>query len=84
MAFDDLLGNQTFLTEQYKYQLLLDHLKHPSAYKLASQNNIKCILNAPAIKTGDVDAFKEFSDWLIEISGVRQWIWNEVYVTSGS
>lgn len=35
MAFENLLGNQIHLSEKYKYQLLLVHLKHPSAYKLA-------------------------------------------------
>ncbi|KAI4886256.1 hypothetical protein NFI96_006961 [Prochilodus magdalenae] len=35
MALDNLLNSHTHLTEQFKYQVLLDHLKLPSAYKLA-------------------------------------------------
>lgn len=35
MALDNLLNTHSHLTEQFKYQILLDHLKLPSAYKLA-------------------------------------------------
>ncbi|KAK7882056.1 hypothetical protein WMY93_028230 [Mugilogobius chulae] len=35
MALDNLLNSHAHLTEQFKYQVLLDHLKLPSAYKLA-------------------------------------------------
>ncbi|XP_073715795.1 uncharacterized protein [Misgurnus anguillicaudatus] len=35
MALDHLLDTHAHLTEQFKYQVLLDHLKLPSAYKLA-------------------------------------------------
>ncbi|XP_069378750.1 uncharacterized protein [Paralichthys olivaceus] len=35
MALDNLLDNHTHLTEQFKYQVLLEHLKHPGAHKLA-------------------------------------------------
>ncbi|XP_026095552.1 uncharacterized protein LOC113067383 [Carassius auratus] len=35
MALDSLLGGHAHLTEQFKYQVLLDRLKLPSAYKLA-------------------------------------------------
>uniref|UniRef100_A0AAV2MBC1 Uncharacterized protein n=1 Tax=Knipowitschia caucasica TaxID=637954 RepID=A0AAV2MBC1_KNICA len=35
MAFDSLLGNHPHLSEQYKYQILLERLKHPPAYQLA-------------------------------------------------
>ncbi|KAL4008256.1 hypothetical protein ACER0C_002108 [Sarotherodon galilaeus] len=35
MALDSLLGSHTHLTEQFKYQILLEQLKLPSAYKLA-------------------------------------------------
>lgn len=35
MALDNLLDNHPHLTEQYKYQVLLEHLQHPGANKLA-------------------------------------------------
>ncbi|KAL1255106.1 hypothetical protein QQF64_013167 [Cirrhinus molitorella] len=35
MALDSLIGGHAHLTEQFKYQVLLDRLKLPSAYKLA-------------------------------------------------
>ncbi|KAK0142397.1 hypothetical protein N1851_019841 [Merluccius polli] len=35
MALDNLLDNHPHLTEQYKYQNLLEHLQHPGAHKLA-------------------------------------------------
>lgn len=35
MALDNLLNNHLHLNEQYKYQVLLGHLKLPSALKLA-------------------------------------------------
>ncbi|XP_042073118.1 uncharacterized protein LOC121813428 [Haplochromis burtoni] len=35
MALDSLLGSHTHLTEQFKYQILLEQLKLPSAHKLA-------------------------------------------------
>ncbi|XP_039516235.1 uncharacterized protein LOC120470711 [Pimephales promelas] len=35
MALDNLLNTHAHLTEQFKYQVLLDHLKLPSAHKLA-------------------------------------------------
>lgn len=34
MALDSLLGPDPHLIEHYKYQLLLEHLKLPSPYKL--------------------------------------------------
>lgn len=35
MALNNLLNTHAHFTEQFKYQVLLDHLKLPSAYKLA-------------------------------------------------
>ncbi len=35
MALDSLIGGSAHLTEQFKYQVLLDRLMLPSAYKLA-------------------------------------------------
>ena len=35
LALDSLMSNHTYLSEEYKYQVLLSHLKLPSAYKLA-------------------------------------------------
>ncbi|XP_022540035.2 uncharacterized protein LOC111195821 [Astyanax mexicanus] len=35
MGLDSLMGAHSHLTETFKYQVLLDHLKLPSAYKLA-------------------------------------------------
>ena len=35
LALDSLISNHTYLSEEYKYQVLLNHLKLPSAYKLA-------------------------------------------------
>ena len=35
MALENLLDNHPHLTEQYKYQIRLDHLQHPGANKLA-------------------------------------------------
>lgn len=37
MALDNLLDNHTHLTEQFKYQVLLEHLKHPGAHKSKSK-----------------------------------------------
>lgn len=35
MALDNILDNHPHLTEQYKYQILLEHVQHPGASKLA-------------------------------------------------
>ena len=35
LALDSLISNHTYLSEEHKYQVLLNHLKLPSAYKLA-------------------------------------------------
>lgn len=35
MALESLLGIHSHLSERYKYQVLMDHLRFPSAYKLA-------------------------------------------------
>ena len=42
MALDNLLDNHPHLTEQYKYQILLQHIHHPGASKLARS----CMHNA--------------------------------------
>lgn len=36
-GLDSLLGPHRHLTEDYKYQVLLDHLKLPSAYQMAKR-----------------------------------------------
>lgn len=38
MALDNLLDNHPDLTEQYKYQILLEHVQHPGACKLAASS----------------------------------------------
>lgn len=35
LALDNMLGNHGYLSEQYKYHVLLSHLKLPSAQQLA-------------------------------------------------
>lgn len=35
MALESLLGIHHHLSERHKYQVLMDHLRFPSAYKLA-------------------------------------------------
>lgn len=35
IALDNLLDNHPHLTEQFKYHILLEHLQHPGANKLA-------------------------------------------------
>ncbi len=88
MALDNVMNNQPHLSEHYKYQVLLGHLKHPSALQLAKaymydprpytaalqalqdkygqsrqlvQSELGVILNAPAVKFGDAEAFDSFS-----------------------
>ncbi len=88
MALDNLMNNQQQLSEQYKYQVLLGHLKLPSAIQLAMaymhdprpytaalqalqdkygqprqlvQCELGAILNAPAVKFGDAEAFDDFA-----------------------
>ena len=36
MALENLLDIHAHLSEQYKYQVLMDHLRLPSVYKLAT------------------------------------------------
>ncbi|XP_057704715.1 uncharacterized protein LOC130923208 [Corythoichthys intestinalis] len=88
MALDNLMGGSGHLTEQYTYQVLLSHLKLPSALHLAKaymydpqpyttalhalqdkygqprqlvQSELGAILNSPAIKFGDAEAFDSFA-----------------------
>ncbi|TWW54954.1 hypothetical protein D4764_09G0000030 [Takifugu flavidus] len=88
MALDNLLNSHLHLSEQYKYQVLLGHLKLPSALQLAKaymhdprpytaamqalqdkygqprqlvQSELGAILNAPALKFGDSEAFDAFA-----------------------
>ncbi len=88
MALDNVMNDQPHLSEHYKYQVLLGHLKHPSALQLAKaymydprpyttalqalqdkygqsrelvQSELGVILNAPAVKFGDAEAFDSFS-----------------------
>ncbi|KAI7812768.1 hypothetical protein IRJ41_008898 [Triplophysa rosa] len=88
MALDNIMNNQQHPSEQYKYQVLLGHLKLPSALKLAKaymhdplpytaalqslqdkygqprqlvQCELGAILNAPAIKFRDAEAFDDFA-----------------------
>ncbi|KAL4007047.1 ATP-binding cassette, subfamily C (CFTR/MRP), member 12 [Sarotherodon galilaeus] len=88
MALDNLLDSHPHLNEQYKYQVLLGHLRLPSAIQLAKaymhdptpyttamhalqgkygqprqlvQSELGTILNAPAIKFGDAEAFDAFA-----------------------
>ncbi|XP_034027219.1 arginine-glutamic acid dipeptide repeats protein-like [Thalassophryne amazonica] len=98
MALDNLMGSHGHLTEQYKYQVLLGHLKLPSALHLAKaymydtrpytaalqasqdkygqprqlvQSELGAILNSPAIKFGDSEAFESFA--LCSISTRHAW-----------
>lgn len=88
MALGNLLNSHLHLSEQYKYQVLLGHLKLPSALQLAKaymhdprpytaamqalqdkygqprqlvQSELGAILNAPALKFGDSEAFDAFA-----------------------
>ncbi len=88
MALDNLLNNHLHLNEQYKYQVLLGHLKVQSALQLAKaymhdprpyttamqalqdkygqprqlvQSELGAILNTPALKFGDSEAFDAFA-----------------------
>lgn len=88
MALDNLLNSHVHLNEQYKYQVLLGHLKLQSALQLAKafmhdprpytaamqalqdkygqprqlvQSELGAILNAPALKFGDSEAFDAFA-----------------------
>ncbi|XP_028306550.1 uncharacterized protein LOC114465615 [Gouania willdenowi] len=88
MALDNLMGSHGHLNEQYKYQVLLGHLKLPSALHLAKaymydtqpytaalqalqdkygqprqlvQSELGAILNSPAIKFSDSEAFDSFA-----------------------
>lgn len=88
MALDNLVGSNGYLSEQYKYQLLLSRLKLPGALHLAKaymyddrpytsalhalqdkygqarqlvQSERGAILNSPAIKFGDSEAFDSFA-----------------------
>lgn len=88
MALDNLLNAHGHLSEQYKFQVLLGHLKLPSAQQLAKaymydarpyttalqalqekygqprqlvQSELGAILNSPALKYGDANAFDTFA-----------------------
>lgn len=88
MALDNLLNSHDHLNEQYKYQVLLGHLKLPSALQMAKaymhdlrpytmamqalqnkygqpchllQSELGAILNAPALKFEDSEAFDVFA-----------------------
>lgn len=88
LALDNVLDSNLHLSEQHKYQVLLGHIKFPSALQLAKaymhdpapythamqalqdkygqprqlvQSELGAILNAPAFKMGDVDAFDTFA-----------------------
>ncbi|XP_034095661.1 uncharacterized protein LOC117562007 [Gymnodraco acuticeps] len=87
-GLDSVHGPHQHLSEDYKYQILLDHLTFPSALQVAKryinsptpytsamqtltqrygqprqlvQGELKAILNAPAVKTGDYQAFEDFA-----------------------
>ncbi|XP_073719287.1 uncharacterized protein [Misgurnus anguillicaudatus] len=88
MALDNLLNAHGHLSEQYKFQVLIGHLKLPSALQLAKaymydarpytmalyalqekygqprqlvQSELGAILNSPALKYGDANAFDTFA-----------------------
>ncbi|KAG7457240.1 hypothetical protein JOB18_014039 [Solea senegalensis] len=88
LALDNVLGSNLHLSEQYKYQVLIGHIKLPSALQLAKaymhdpapytsalqalqdkygqprqlvQSELGAILNAPALKMGDANAFDSFA-----------------------
>lgn len=88
MALDNLLNSHMHLSEQYKYQVLLGHLKLQSALQLTKaymhdprpyttamqalhdkygqprqlvQSELGAILNSPALKFGDSEAFEAFA-----------------------
>jgi len=88
LALDNILGSNLHLSEQYKYQVLIGHIKLPSALQLAKaymhdpapytsalqalqdkygqprqlvQSELGAILNAPALKMGDTNAFDTFA-----------------------
>ncbi len=88
MALDNLLNSHVHLNKQYKYQVLLGHLKLQSALQLAKaymhdprpyttamqalqdkygqprklvQSELGAILNTPALKFGDSEAFDAFA-----------------------
>ncbi len=87
MALDNVMNNQPHLSEHYKYQVLLSHLKLPTALQLAKaymydprpyktalkvlqnkygqsrqlvQSELGVILNTPAVKFSDAEAFDSF------------------------
>lgn len=88
MVLDNLLNSHLHLNEQYKYQVLLGHLKLQSVLQIAKaymhdprpytttmqalqdkygqprqlvQNEIGAILNTPALRFGDSEAFDAFA-----------------------
>lgn len=54
LALDNLLDNHPHLTEQYKYEILLEHLQHPGAHKLARScmHDVKTIFHCPPSAAG--------------------------------
>lgn len=54
MALDSLLNNHSHLSEQYKYQVLLSHLKLPSALQLA-----KAYMHHPSPYTAALNALQD-------------------------
>lgn len=54
MALDSLLNNHSHLNEQYKYQVLLSHLKLPSALQLA-----KAYMHHPSPYTAALNALQD-------------------------
>lgn len=63
LALDNLLDNHPHLTEQYKYKILLEHLQHPGAHKLARScmHDVKTIFHCPPSAAGEVWSAKAVS-----------------------
>ncbi|XP_054860442.1 uncharacterized protein LOC129347387 [Amphiprion ocellaris] len=87
-GLDSVLAPHSHLTEDYKYQVLLDHLRFPAAVQIAKryinsvtpytsamtalqlrygqprqlvQGELKAILNAPPVKSGDYQGIEDFA-----------------------
>lgn len=87
-GLDSVLAPHSHLTEDYKYQVLLDHLRFPAAVQIAKryinstspytsamtalqlrygqprqlvQGELRAILNAPPVKSGDYQGIEDFA-----------------------
>lgn len=87
-GLDSVLAPHSHLTEDYKYQVLLDHLRFPAAVQIAKryinstspytsamtalqmrygqprqlvQGELKAILNAPPVRSGDYQGIEDFA-----------------------